>query len=52
MADAAKELSEELLKKVTVEELAGESGLSEEEIRDAVRISGQKIEEIEDPTQS
>lgn len=52
VADAAKELSEELLKKVTVEELAGESGLSEEEIRDAVRISGQKIEEIEDPTQS
>ena len=28
------------------------TGLSEEEIRDAVRISGQKIEEIEDPTQS
>lgn len=48
VADAAKELSDELLKKVTVEELAGESGISEEEIRDALRISGRRIEEIED----
>lgn len=47
VADAAKELSKELLRKVTKEELAAETGLLIEEIEEAVRLSGKKIEEIE-----
>lgn len=43
----AKALSEELHRKVTVEELAEESGMTEKAIRDAVRISGFQIEYIE-----
>ena len=46
--DAAKELSELLRRKVTVEELAAESKMSEKTIRDAVRFSGNNIEYIED----
>lgn len=46
VADAANALSEELRRKVTVEELAQESGLSRKAIEDAVRISGGKIESI------
>ena len=46
VADAANALSEELRRKVTVEELAQESGLSKKAIEDAVRISGGKIESI------
>ena len=46
VADAATALSEELRRKVTVEELAQESGLSKKAIEDAVRISGGKIESI------
>ena len=46
VADAANALSEELRRKVTVEELAQESGLSKKAIEDAVRISGDKIESI------
>ncbi|MCD8325558.1 MAG: hypothetical protein LUC90_02405 [Lachnospiraceae bacterium] len=45
--DQAKELSESLMRKVTVEELAQETGRSEEEIRDAMRISGYKIGYLE-----
>lgn len=45
--EKAKELSEELRRKVTPEELAEESGLSLAQILDAVRISGNKIEYIE-----
>lgn len=45
---AAQTLSEELRRKVTVEELAGESGLSEKAIRDAIRLSGHKIEYLEE----
>lgn len=45
--DKAKELSEELRRKVTPEELAEESGLSLNRIMDAVRMSGYKIEYIE-----
>ena len=45
--DKARELSEELRRKVTPEELAEESGLSLNRIMDAVRISGYKIEYIE-----
>jgi len=48
VADAAKELSEDLRRKVTVEELAEETQISQEDIREAVRLSGRKIEEIED----
>ena len=46
--DAAKELSDVLLRKVTVMELARESEIPEEEIREALRLSAGKIEEIED----
>lgn len=46
--DAAKELSDVLLRKVTVLELARETEIPEEEIREALRLSAGKIEEIED----
>ena len=46
--DAARELSELLRRKVTVEELAAESKISEKAIREAVRFSGNNIEYIED----
>lgn len=46
--DAAKELSELLRRKVTVEELAAESKMSEKTIREAIRFSGNNIEYIED----
>ncbi len=47
VADAANALQEELRRKVTVEELMEESGLSRKAIEDAIRISGGKIEAIE-----
>ena len=47
VADKARELSEELRRNVTVQELAEESGLSESAIRDAIRMSGFKIEGID-----
>lgn len=46
VADAARELSEELHRKVTVEEVMAESGMSRKMIEDAVRMSGGKIEEL------
>ena len=46
VADAANALQEELRRKVTVEELMEESGLSRKAIEDAIRISGDKIESI------
>lgn len=46
VADAANALQEELRRKVTVEELMEESGLSRKAIEDAIRISGGKIESI------
>lgn len=46
VADAANALQEELRRKVTVEELMEESGLSRKAIEDAVRISGGRIESI------
>lgn len=49
VADAANALQEELRRKVTVEELMEESGLSRKAIEDAVRVSGGKIESIESP---
>lgn len=46
VADAARTLQEELRRKVTAEELAQESGMSQKAIEDAVRISGGRIEAI------
>ncbi len=46
--EAARSLSEELRRKVTVEELARETKLSEKVIRDAVRLSGHQIEYLEE----
>lgn len=47
VADQARELAEELQRKVTVEELAEETKLSKEAILEAIRISGGSIEYIE-----
>lgn len=47
VADKARELSEELRRNVTISELMEESGLSEKAIRDAIRMSGYKIEGID-----
>lgn len=47
VADKAGKLSEELRRKVTPEELAQESGLSDKAIQDAMRLSGFQIEDIE-----
>lgn len=47
--DKASELSEELRRPVTVEELALETGMSKKMILDAVRISGNKMDCIETP---
>lgn len=46
--EAARALSGELHRKVTVEELAQETKLSEKSIRDAVRLSGHQIEYLEE----
>lgn len=46
VADKARELAEELHRKVTVEELAQETKLTEKAILDAIRMSGYKIEDI------
>lgn len=47
VADKARELAVELHRKVTVEELAEESGMSEKTIREAMRMSGFAIEDLE-----
>lgn len=47
VADAARELAESYGRAVTVAELSAESGLSEKAIREAMRISGDKIEDLE-----
>ena len=47
VADKANELSEDLHRKVTVEELMEETGMSEKYIKEAMRISGDKIESIQ-----
>ena len=47
IADAARELAEDLGRKVTIEELAGEGKFSKKAIEDAIRVSGRKIEDIE-----
>lgn len=47
VAKAARGLSEELHRKVTVEELSRESGMSRKYIEDAMRMSGFAIEDLE-----
>ena len=47
VAEAAKELAEDLHRKVSVEELSQESGLTQKVILEALRISGNKIEDID-----
>ncbi|MCR4788332.1 MAG: hypothetical protein K5888_07090 [Lachnospiraceae bacterium] len=47
VADAARELAGEYGRKVTEEELADGTGLSLKKIREAVKLSGRKIEDIE-----
>lgn len=47
VADAARELAEDLGRSVTVTELAGEGALTEEEIMEAVRISANRIPDID-----
>lgn len=47
VADAARELAEELQREVTAEELSAESGLSLKVIAEAVDISGGKIEYLQ-----
>lgn len=46
VADKANELAEELHRKVTIEELMNETGMSRKAIADAVRMSGNKIDAI------
>lgn len=48
VADAARELAEDYGRKVTAEELAAESKLSVKAIKEAIRLSGGKIEDLED----
>ncbi len=47
VADKANELSQDLKRKVTVEELMNETGMSRKAITDAMRISADKIEAIQ-----
>ncbi len=47
VADKARELAEELHRKVTPEELAQESGLSLKSIQEAWRMSGYRIEDLD-----
>ncbi len=47
VAEAAKSLASDLGRKVTVSELAEETGMSRKSIEDAMRISGFKIEDLE-----
>ncbi len=52
VAEAAKELSDALLRKVTAEELAREAQIPLEEIEEALRLSAGKIDEIEDKAEN
>lgn len=47
ISEQAKELAESLHRKITVEELAQETGMDEEEIEEAIKFSGNKIEYFE-----
>lgn len=48
IAEQARQLAEDLRRKVTIKELAEETGISAEEIRDVYRLSGYVIEDLED----
>lgn len=48
IADKARELAQDMRRKVSIQELAEETGISEGEIRDAYRLSGYVIEDLED----
>lgn len=48
IAEQARQLAEDLRRKVTIKELAEETGILEEEIRDVYRVSGYAIEDLED----
>lgn len=48
IAELARQLAEDLRRKVTIRELAEETGILEEEIRDVYRLSGYAIEDLED----
>ena len=48
ISDLARELAESLEKKITIEELSKETGKSEEEIMEAIRLSGNKIPYFEE----
>ncbi|MBD5396156.1 MAG: hypothetical protein HDR71_18295 [Lachnospiraceae bacterium] len=50
VAKQAKELSEELHRKVTAKELSEETGMPLKAVLDAMRLSGYTIEEIENPS--
>ena len=47
--DKAKELSEELLRKVTIEELCNEAGFEKDFVMDVLEITGGGIEYLEIP---
>lgn len=47
IAEKARELAEDMRRKVTIKELSEETGIPEEEIRDVYRISGYVIEDLE-----
>ena len=47
MLEKAKELAEELGRKVTVAELAEESGMTQEKIREAIRITADNIDYLD-----
>ena len=47
VADAARELAQDLGRKVTVDELVAEGAFTRKAIEDAIRLSGEKIEDIE-----
>lgn len=47
VAEKAKELAQDMHRKVTVSELAAETGMSEKSIADAMRMSGYAIEDLE-----
>lgn len=49
VAKVAKELSDELHRKVTVSEISEETGMSPKAVLDAMRLGGYAIEEIENP---
>lgn len=49
VTDKAKEMNEELLRKITVDELVGESKISRKKILEAIRISPGCLEYIEKP---